>query len=111
MEKAWRVTMPIWNKNTSSKDGAEIHEFIVLQHTEEKAKLRALIDAAIALPIDEGWAYDFDNASVEELSHDEVGSRLEEHRRRIMEEGQEEIDKALADLEKIGVYLKRPNIS
>jgi hypothetical protein len=34
---------------------------------------------------------------------------IEEHRDRNKKEGEERIDKALADLEKKGVRLKRPN--
>jgi hypothetical protein len=103
------VTILIWNKNASSKDRAETREFIVSQPTEEMAKMRALMDAAIKFPPDEGWAYDVDNVKVEELSQDELGDMIEEHRDRNKKEGEERIDKALADLEKKGVRLKRPN--
>jgi hypothetical protein len=101
--------MLIWNKNASSKDDAETHEFIVSQPTEEMAKMRALMDAAIKFPPDNGWAYDVDNVKVEEISQDELGNMIEEHRDRNLKEGEKRIDKALADLEKIGVRLKKPN--
>ena len=109
MEKAWRVSMLIWNKNVSSKDRAEIHKFIVLRQSEEDARMRALLDAAIEFPPDEGWAYDFENATDEELSIEEVRDMLDEHRKKILEQGQERIDKAMDDLKKAtGVDLRSP---
>ena len=105
MEKAWRVTMLIWNKDTSSRDRAETHKFIVLQHTEENAKLRALIDAAKIFPPDEGWTYDVDNAKVEELSHEDVGKMLEEIRERNMKESDERLEQMRVEFRKMGINL------
>ena len=61
---AWLVTVPIWNKTTSSKDSAEAREFIESAPTEEGAKVRAMTDAAIEFPLAEGWAHDVDNVTV-----------------------------------------------
>jgi Glu-tRNA(Gln) amidotransferase subunit E-like FAD-binding protein len=109
MEKAWRVSMLVWNKNRSSKDGGEVHKFIVLRHTEEDARMRTLLDAAIEFPPDEGWSYDIDNATVEELSREEVGDMIDELRKKNMEESQERMDKAMNDLKKqTGVDLRAP---
>ena len=105
MEKAWRVTMLIWNKNTSSGDNAEAHKFVVLQHTEERAKLRATMDAAKLFPPDEGWTYDVDNATVEELSHEQVGEMLDEIRERNMKESDERLEQMRAEFRKMGINL------
>ena len=109
MEKAWSVKIPIWDKNVSSKEKAEIHEFRAFQHTEEDAKVRALIDAAKMFPLDEGWAYDDDNITVQEISHDEMGKMLEPRGEEIAEQSNQRIDEALDELErKTGVRLRKP---
>jgi hypothetical protein len=101
--------MLIWNKNVSSKDRGEIRKYIVLKHSEEDARMRALLNAAIEFPPDEGWSYDFENATVEELSLEEVEDMLDDYRDKVLAEGQERIDKAMDDLKKAtGVDLRLP---
>jgi hypothetical protein len=102
--------MLVWNERTSSKDNAETHTFRVLQHTELQAKVAAFSKAREKFPPNDGWAYDLDNATVRELSRDEVWGIIEEHRGQAMKEGEEKVDESLAELEKIGVVLNKPEL-
>jgi len=44
------MSMQIWKKNVSIKDRGEAHKSIVLRQSEEDARMRALLDAAIEFP-------------------------------------------------------------
>lgn len=106
VKKIYEVKLGVRNNSQITPEWA-IETFRVFGKTPDGAWVRALIQATQSFPL-EGWDYDHLNATVEELSHEQIGRDLEDHRNRIMEEGQKELEKVLDDLEKIGVFLRRP---
>jgi len=102
LEKMYDVKMGIRNHNSTDW---ELKTFTVIDKSSEGARVKALIRAAQCYPISERWEYDHTNATVEELSQDQVKEGLENHRLEIAKESKEKIKEALAELAKIGVYL------
>lgn len=108
MERVWEIKIPIWNDGSSSRDDAEIHEFRAFEESEDRARLRGQMKAVTLFPPNEGWAYDFENMSVREISHEEMGERLETIRAENEEKSKDRLDDAVAEFEKsTGIKLKR----
>lgn len=99
--------MAIWNSNPL-KNETKVFESEEKAHESEEAKTLSLIRAATLYPINEGWSYDPQNATVEEITMQEIEDRIEQRRKEIAEQSDEKLDKVLEDLRKIGVNLKDP---
>lgn len=107
MKTLWRVRMKIWNSNPS-KGEAKVFESEEKAYDEEEAKTLSLVRAATLYPIDDGWSYDPKNATAEEITMQEIEDRIDQRRKEIAEQSDENLDKVLEDLRKIGVNLKDP---
>lgn len=107
VEKLYEVKLGVRRKSPIPTEWV-VETFRVFGKTPDGAQIRALILATQSFPLEEGWDYDHLNATAEEISHEQIGRELEDHRNRIIEEGQERVEKVLDDLERIGVFLRRP---
>ena len=108
VEKIYEVTMGVRQKTTLPRPLPwQPEKFRVFGRLSDEAITYAVLKAVEAFPIT-AWEYDQENAKVEEVSREQIDKELEDHRERIALEGQARIEKALDDLAKTGVNLRRP---
>lgn len=104
MENIYDVTMGV-RKKTSLPLPWEPKVFRVFGKGIESAKAAALIQAAKAYPINEAWEYDHQNATVEEISQEQIDAIIEERRSQVQEEGDANLNEMLDELKKHGIDL------
>jgi hypothetical protein len=68
-----------------------------------------LINATTTYPLAEGWEYDYQNVTINEVSREEVQKEINDRREEIARESEQRIDGMLEELKKHGINLKKPN--